>query len=314
MKWVGIVAALLSFGTAVYGVVESEAEMRERGRVVAEAAAAGNAQKAAGDYAGAWASLEKAGSTAEADGILAKLLGGLSKERASVRAAQEDLAMVWLRAAHTADGNSFSEVADRLVMTLTSGAHEATGARKADLLAHLGWAYFLKGRSGDTAVQPEVPYREAVAADAPNPYANVFWGHWILWNNGRLSEAVQKFSAALSTGRVRADVRHFQLAALANVRSDATDAEWLRVVNAMHKDGEAFEESTKNDLYQRYYFALNDEKLMRRMLDAVPAADQNELQKTLLQSASLDLSRKSVIEAVMTRMSAVESTAPTAAR
>jgi hypothetical protein len=228
----------------------------------------------------------------------------MSQERRTVRTSQEELAMEWLRSAHATQSHSFAEVTDKLVSTLASGADEATGTRKADLLAHLGWAYFLKGRSGDTAVQPEVPYREAVAADATNPYANVFWGHWILWNNGSLSAAIEKFTAALSTGRARADVRRFELAALANARSDDIDAQWLRVVNEMHKAAEPIDAATKNDLYQRYFFALNDQDLLLRMLGAVPAADQAGLQQLLLQSDELDAERKTVISAVMAKMSA----------
>lgn len=59
---------------------------------------------------------------------------------------------------------------------MTIGANTSSGARKADLLAHLGWAYFLKQRDGDDSLRPETEYKEALTADADNPYANVFWG------------------------------------------------------------------------------------------------------------------------------------------
>src|SRR6185437_9747645 len=166
---------------------------------------------------------------------------------------------------------------------LTSGANAATGARKGDLLAHLGWAYFLKGRSGADNVRPEVPYREAVAADPKNPYANVFWGHWILWNRGSLSDATTRFTAALSTGRARAEVRRFQLAALANVRSDESEAAWLQVVDDMNKGNEPIDASTRRALYDHYAFALNNDGLLRKLLAAVPVTDQAQLQQMLVQ-------------------------------
>lgn len=303
MKWVGIAAALLSFATAVYELVQSEAELRERHRVVAEQLAAAHAQQAAGDDAAAWNSLEKAAATAAVDGVAAKLLGGLSQERKTIRAAQEDLAMEWLRAAHSTAEHPFSETADKVSGVLISGAEGATGARKADLLAHLGWAYFLKGRSGEAGVRPEVPYAEAVAADPTNPYANAFWGHWILWNHGALSDATARFTAALATQRARQEVRRYQLAALANVHSDEADAEWLRVVADMSKGNEPIDSSTQSALYDRYAFALNNESLLRRLLTAVPLADQAQLQRMLLRSSDLDSARKSVVTSVMAKMS-----------
>lgn len=302
MKWVGIAAALLSFATAVYEVVRSEAELRERHRVVAEQLASGHAQQAAGDYAAAWDSLERASATAAVDGVAAKLLGGLSQERKTIRAAQEDLAMEWIRAAHSSAEHPFSETADKVSGVLISGADGATGARKADLLAHLGWAYFLKGRSGETNMRPDVPYREAVAADATNPYANVFWGHWILWNHGALSDATARFTAALATPRARPEVRRYQLAALANVHSDETDTQWLRVVADMNAGHEPIDSATLGALYDRYAFALNNESLQRRLLAAVPLAEQAQLQQTLLQSGDLDSDRKSVLTSVMAKM------------
>jgi hypothetical protein len=302
MKWVGIAAGLLSFATAVYALVHSEAELRERHRVVAEQLAAGHAQQAAGDYAAAWDSLEKASSTAAVDGVAAKLLGGLSQERKTIRAAQEDLAMEWLRAAHATAEHPFSETADKVSGVLISGAEGATGARKADLLAHLGWAYFLKGRSGEMNVRPDVPYQEAVAADATNPYANAFWGHWILWNHGSLSDATARFTAALATPRAHPEVRRYQLAALANLHSDEADAEWLRVVADMSKGNEPIDASIQSALYDRYAFALNNESQLRRLLAAVPLAEQAPLQRMLLQSADLDSARKSVVTSVMAKM------------
>lgn len=302
MKWVGIAAALLSFATALYELVSSEADLRERHRVVAEQLATGHTQQLAGDYAAAWDSLQKAASTAAADGLAAKLLGGLSKERKAIRGAQEDLAMEWLRNAHASAEHPFSETADKVNDVLISGANESSGPRKADLLAHLGWAYFLKGRSGATGVQPEVHYREAVAADATNPYANAFWGHWILWNHGPLSDASTRFTAALTTPRARADVRRYQLAALANVHSDEADAEWLRVVDDMNKGGEPVDSATQRALYDRYAFALNNESLLRKLLAVVPVADQEQLQKMLLQSGDLDADRKSVLATVMAKI------------
>jgi tetratricopeptide (TPR) repeat protein len=281
MKWVGIVGGLLSFGGAVYGVLQAQGDLRERGRVVEEQFQAGQVQERAGDYAAAWESFAQANSVAQTDGFFAKLLGGLSEERQKIRSAQEDLAMEWARAARAPEGHTFAEVVDKLVGTLVVGANSATGARKADLLAHIGWAYFLKRRGGDQGVQPERQYQDAVAVDDMNPYANVFWGHWILWNHGPMAQARERFAKALASGRARGDVRHFQLAALKNAGS-AADGDWVSVVNEMHKAGEPLDEPTLRDLYGRYFFAVNNDDAFKQLLAAVPPADHIELERMLL--------------------------------
>jgi hypothetical protein len=287
-KWIGTAAAILSLGSAVYGVLHAQADMRERGRIVAEQLAAGQLEQAAGDYPAASASFQKAGDAAEADGVIAKLLGGLGKQRETVRSAQEDLAMQWVRAAHAPEGHTFSETADRLVGILSIGANRSAGVRKADLLAHLGWAYFLKQRDGDSSMRPDSQYREALAADPANPYAHVFWGHYILWNDGPLAEAREHFAAALASGRAHSTVREFQLAAVENSRTDAEEAEWWRVIDDMRKDGEPFNAHIIHRMKSGNYFALHDDTILSRLLGAVPPSDLVALQKIVLESDELD--------------------------
>jgi hypothetical protein len=296
-KWIGVAAALLSFGTAVYELLHAEAELRERRRIVAEQLATGHEHQTAGDYRAAWKSFETASTTAEADGLFAKLLGGLSAERQRVRAAQEDLAMEWLRASRITKGETFAELSNTVVNVLASGAAAASGVRKADLLAHQGWAYFYKYRSGDLNVMPDVAYREAVASDAKNPYANVFWGHWILWNHGSMREAEERFAAALSTDRARAEVRRFQLAAFSRSQ-DEYEAAWLGAVNDMREHGEPVSAAIWHELWGRYYFMLNNASLRRTMFAAVPPGKQLALQSDLLQSGDLNPAQRLVTKAV----------------
>ncbi len=298
MTWVGIAAALLSFGTAVHQLVQAQGELRENRRVVDEHLVTAQQHMKAGDYAAAWDNLQTASTTAQLDGLFAKLLGGLSEERQRVRTAQEDLAMQWIRDSRIKEGESFAELSDKMVNVLAAGATSSDGSRKADLLAHLGWAYFLRHRSGDRNVKPEVTYREAVAIDAQNPYANVFWGHWILWTRGPVREANDRFAAALSTDRARDQVRRFQLAAFTNNQSDEFKAGWLQVVDDMRARGEAISPETWQRLYDLYYFALNDPALCRILQDAVPADRQLELQRSLLDSGALDPAERQVTRAI----------------
>ena len=295
MKWVGIVTALISFGTGLYALAHSASELRDHKRVFREQFKSGQMQWASGDFANAWDSFTHAESTVADEGVFAKLLGGLSPEQREVRAAEQDLAMQWLRSSHVRDGSPFSSIADKLINALTIGVNASSGARKADLLAHLGWAYFLKQRDGDESLRPEVEYKEAVTVDAKNPYANVFWGHWILWNHGPLNEANERFAIALSSDRSRSDVRHFQLAALANVRSNDADAAWMRVVSDMLAASELIDSSLRDEVCNRYAQALQDEALMQHISAVLPAARQVDLLQALQQSAGISEVQKTTL-------------------
>jgi hypothetical protein len=296
MKWVGIITALISFGGTLYGLIHAAGELRDHKRVFGEQLKSGEMQEAAGDFAGAWDSFTHAEATVADEGVFSKLLGGLSAEQKQIRAAEEDLAMNWLRGSRVSEGTQFSSIADKLVNVLTVGANASSGARKADLLAHLGWAYFLKQRDGDRSLHPDAEYKEAVIADAKNPYANVFWGHWILWNHGPLSEANERFAAALSSDRERAVVRQFQLSALANVRSNDTDAAWLRVVSNMQIGGEKADSSLRDELCNRYAQSLQDDALKQQILAQVPATQQVELLRSALQSEGLSGVQETTLE------------------
>ena len=298
-KWVGIVTALISFGTALYALLHSAGELRDHKRVFSEQLKSGQAQEAAGDFAGAWDSFTHAEATVADEGVFAKLLGGLSAEQRQVRTAEQDLGMEWLRSSRVPEGTQFSSIADKLVNVLTIGADTSSGARRADLLAHLGWAYFLKQRDGDERLRPDAEYKEAVAADAKNPYANVFWGHWILWNHGPLEDANERFALALSSDRARSVVRHFQLAALANVRSNDSDAAWLSAVSDMQTAGDKIDASIVNEVCNRYAQALHDETLTQKMSAQVPAARQTALLQALIQSEGISAVQKTTLNVAL---------------
>jgi hypothetical protein len=94
-------------------------------------------------------------------------------------------------------------------------------------------------------------------------------------------------------------VRHFELTALTNIRSDDTDAVWWRVVNDMRKSGEPLEPSTRGDMVTQYYFALNEDSQMRKALAALPPAEHIELLRLLLRTEGLEQSQKWTLTAAM---------------
>src|SRR6266496_281914 len=141
LKWVAGTTAVLSliFGLRQLTLLISDA--RDRQRQVTELIATGKLQQEARDYRSAWNNLGKA--------------ADLRANDSGVRAAQEDLAMAWLDNIRGDQGPTpFSEIVDLLVPVLSRGAVAAEGSRKGDLLAHLGWADFLRWRDGQHIFDP----------------------------------------------------------------------------------------------------------------------------------------------------------------
>jgi hypothetical protein len=270
--------AILSLLFGLHQMTQLVSNLRERQRHIAELYTAGQLQQGAADYEGAWASFEQALKTAEAGGQLAKLTGQLGKERRELRQAQEDLAMAWLEHVHVrpSEGQTFSDVVEKLVSILSRGATSASGIRKADLLAYIGWANFLRWRDGHLGLNPEQQYRQALAIDPANPYAHANWGHWKLWRRETLEETRQHFSTAIASGRAQDYVRRMQLAALKNL-GEAGDREFLTVVNDMQKNHEKIDTWIRHHLYSIYYLACSiryDADLFTKLLAAVPAPEQ----------------------------------------
>jgi hypothetical protein len=275
-KWVGGVSALLSLLFALQQLMSMFSDSGERRRQVVELQKIAAQQQASADYEGAWASYEKALEIAQAGGQLAKLTGQLGEERRVLREAQEDLAMDWLNNVRAPAGRTFSDIIEKLVAVMHRGAVAAGGARKADLLAHLGWADFLRWRDGNRTLDPERRYREALAIDAANPYAHAYWGHWMLWRREGMAEAERHFSAALASGRARTLVRTLQLAALNNLGSEGEPA-YLAAVSDMRRHNEPIDERARQRVRAIYFFACatrRDVDRLARLLAAVPAADQ----------------------------------------
>jgi tetratricopeptide (TPR) repeat protein len=296
LKWAGGITTLLSLIFAVHQLVQLAGDVRDGQRQVAELLKLGKDQQDAGDYASAWASFAQAAGRAEAGGQVAKLIGSLSDEQRRVREAQEDLAMAWVENAHAPESKTFSETVDKLVPVLTRGAESATGVRKADLLAHLGWAYFLKARDRSLSLDEparltiERYYREALKIDPGNPYAQANWGHLMMWDRSNPEDAARHFSAAVASGRALPYVRKMELAAYRNAGEDG-DAGFLKVVADMVKHGEMVDARSRGYVYSIYYSALHSDEAFRRLLVAVPASEQIAMMRALFFGADFDPSK-----------------------
>jgi hypothetical protein len=290
-KWLGLGAALLSLASAAVGLLHAQATRKARVTEASQLMASGRLQEKAGDYEHAWDNFQKAAKLTAEDGLIARFIfGRLTKQEAEVHDALEELAEKWVRDARASDEQGLADIGDKAIKMLSADVTGATGEHKADLLAHIGYAYFLKDRNAEEgALQPVTFYQEAVAADPHNPYANAFWGHLILFNHGSIAEAKQHFADALASNREHELVRHLELAGFANDEGlDEAESAWLQVVNEMHKAGEPVTAHDAQELASRYYLASSNENERKALYAAVPPAEQAELARWLLHSGNVE--------------------------
>lgn len=314
MKWVGIVAAVLSLIAGVRQFLTLSADSAERERRIGELLATGAAQRQARDYPQAWTTLEAALAQAEQGNLLAKLTRRLGERRRQVRAAQENLAMQWLENVSVPQGQTFASVVDEVLPVLHRGALEASGARGGDLYAHIGWGYFLKRRDGPSGLDPAPWYAKALESDPANPYAHAFSGHWRMWSNEPVDAAMKEFAKAVAANRERPFVRGMQVSALMNRSGVDARVELVKVANDMRKSGEPIDGRLRRELRTVYHAALGDRALSDRLIGAMPPAEQLVVVETVKAGSSpaagsddsLDVARALLEEAAGQPASALE--------
>ncbi len=200
----------------------------------------------------------------------------MAPESEAVRQMQEDIAMEWIRNVRVESGKSSFGDAIRPALNVVDAARPtAKGQRRADLLAHSGWATFLMWRDGDRRLNPVEWYEEATALDPGNPYANAMLAHWILFQDDDVPRATKLFETAITSGRATDAVRVLQWAAYGNDRSPQSEIELVRLADAMRRNAEMVSMAQAQVLWASYYSALppGREKERQLLLDAVPPAD-----------------------------------------
>jgi hypothetical protein len=185
----------------------------------------------------------------------------LQADTASASALREDIAMQWIRELAVESGQRFSDAMQPALAVLDRSAPFAKGERQADLLAHLGWATYLRWRDGQRTLDPAATYRKALAVDPSNPYANAMLGHWSVSHEHRpdtLERARSLFRTAIDSGRETTIVRGLQLSALRNVTSVENRLETIRVIDEMRRRNEALQPRDVSNAWSIYFFALGD--------------------------------------------------------
>jgi hypothetical protein len=208
---------------------------------------------------------------------LATLAGArrLSPDADAVRRMQEDVAMDLIRNVRVPDGGTFGEAIKPGVAVVDAALPGTTGARRADLLAHSGWASFLMWRDGDRRLDPTEWYREALKIDPDNPYANAMLAHWMISRDDDVAGGTPLFLKAEGDLRARDAVRQLEWGAYNNVSGDAAAIERVRLADRMRRGGERLNDRQLSTLRNTYYQqSFAGREVMRdRLLEALPPDD-----------------------------------------
>jgi Flp pilus assembly protein TadD len=240
LKWVGAATAVITLILGARQLISIVTDRAQRSRQSAEFTALARQQADLGEFAEAWRSLDRAEDQSRTD---------------ATDSARLDVAFRWLEDGRAGAGQPFSRITDAVGPALDRALLNPQHPRRADVLAHLGWATFLKQRETGTG-DPAPFYKQALAIDPHNVYANAMLGHWLVWQGEPLSTARPYFDRATATGKARPMVRTFQLAALRNRNNDEADAELIRVLNSMRQQNEDVDGQSARTAYvafQRRY-------------------------------------------------------------
>ncbi len=214
----------------------------------------------------------------------------------AVLAAREDCAMLWLRDMRAVEGQqTFAEQVAQAEPVLMQALPTATGARAADLRAHIGWGDYLRGRGGMVGLEPQRHWQHALADDAANPYAHAMWARQMLDRADNLPQARKHFAQAVAGARSRPKtlpfVRALQLGGSISGSTELT-AYALTVADEMRRGNEPIPERSKQRLWT-YAFATRmlraDERSV--LLEALPPAQLLSTFEVLFPAGSLPASQ-----------------------
>ncbi len=239
MSWVGRTTALIGLFVTLAGGVTWLINRHKRSAELEARMALAQTQTNQGEYR---AAVEAYAAILKTDSLYRPALDQ-----------QLDAAMLWVEDFHVLarEGQDAANLSapqlDQVMSILESGLTRANGTRAADVRAHLGWTHWLNQHIAEREFghAAEQNLRAALAADPNNVYANAMLGNWMLQNGGSVSEAIEHFRVAVSTGKARPFVRSLQIGGLTHLEKSGARAELVRVANTMRKSSESLDGEDK---------------------------------------------------------------------
>lgn len=277
LKWAGAITAVASLLLTLDKVNLLLNEQQQRQQAVQALIHAGELQSNHADYAGAWQSYHDAMQ--------------LTPGNKATRDAQTRLAMLWLRHIRTSGSESFSSIVDRLTPILYQGMAQSSRSEKATLMAHLGWASYLRYRENHISDPTEVDafFTGAFKHEADNPLAHAMYAFWILYRGGELNLAQQHFTQALQSVEHQQEIRELQLHAMLNKSSPEAARIALKSAYALLTlQGEIKPGRLRRQLLRYYLSVASKADQFNLLISAMPIEQHVELFKALTHGKQIE--------------------------
>jgi hypothetical protein len=255
MKTIGVITAIISLvlgGRQIVNMIGESSAKKEKAKNLNNEA---QQLASSGNYSRAWQSISQA-----------------VEMRTEYRDQQAEIAMEWLREIRISSERgekSFTEIVDKVLPVLYGVIDTNRKEFSAKVLAHIGWANYLKFKDGDRAVKVEEQYIKALHLDSTNLYAHAMFGHWILFpghGEGSIDEANRHFAIAKKSGVEKGYVRGLMFAAFQNAPGVDYKAQIVRLANEIRKSGEAMDFAERKKVLEETYFMYRAEIDARRQL------------------------------------------------
>ena len=239
LKWVAGLTAVITFIVATKQLNDIVKQWRDREAAVKQYVQAAKMQMELKDYPGAWRLVKQ--------GLV------ISPESHIALDQEVDVAMAWLREIWLHKGKkNLTEILDPLMLALWRGMFSEDAKRSADVIAHMGWANFLRTIDGDSSYEIDEYFKRSIERDPNNTYAHLFWGYWILdrrnrikYEGDRLGIAKGHFAAALKTNRERQFVAGECLYALSRSYIKGANVEAIKMAHDLRESNEQIESSNR---------------------------------------------------------------------
>jgi len=224
LKWVAATTAMISLLLTLNKVDDLLSEQQQRQRAVTSYIAAGKLEVQHHDYRGAWQHYQQALQ--------------LAPGHEAANQARLQLAMQWLRHVSIRQGETFESLIAPMIPALYEGINRAKGREHATILAHIGWAYYLRFRENRITDPHQVDalFRSALQHDTSNPWAHVMFAFWQLYQGDDLTTALQHIEQAAQTQEHRQEVLALALSALLQERDIRAKQIALRIAHSLTKE------------------------------------------------------------------------------
>jgi hypothetical protein len=253
LKWIGGATVITSLVLGVFDLRKIVSQISERRQTISQLVSAAEGQIADGDVVTAQKLIDQASALdpANPDTLKAKTI----------------LAMDTVRQFHSPYDEGVTEAIEPVLSTLLIGANSDDLQLSADVLAHVGWANFLRPITmdyGGKGFPVQIYFRRSIEKDPENPFAHIMWSwvclYGVFWEEceNPLETATKHYEIANRSGRENDYVKELWRGALSNSPVPGAWLEYVVLLSDYQKNNTKLESDEK-----MYYLKYIDENVNR---------------------------------------------------